>query len=112
KIRELMDEANKQYDLQNYSDAVDIASEGMDKVIEFIEGAVIGHFPQSVSGIAVADAFHVGRDGNITRDDYLSNEERGIFDTLKKMREILFYLALEMKIGELVRYREVVGNTY
>jgi hypothetical protein len=112
KIKKLLLDAFERFEQGDYSNTIDLASEGMTRTLEYAEHAVVGRFPSFVRGIVVTEGFSQGRDNQLIRDPRHAHDEEELLKSIKKMRETLLYLALEMNFSELVEYRKIVGHTW
>jgi len=118
-IKQLMIDAYKQYDEQKYSEAVDLASAAMDKTTGYVERAVVGEIPRSIKGIGITDRLDeieaaIEREpGMVLRSRYShTTAESELLVVFKRMREIAMYVALEMNLSQLVKYRQITGMTF
>ena len=116
-IKQLMLDAYQQYEEQNYSGAVDLASEAMDRTTDHIEKAVVGELPHRIEGIATTDHLAevetaMEKEDGMYRLSRHTDTERVLLTTFRRMREILMYLALELNLSQLVRYRQIIGTTF
>lgn len=110
-VKQMMLDAYAKYDQQAYSEAVDLASEAFDKTLEYVSGSVIGHFPAHIHGIVVSDALSEGKGEKLMHDSRESRHEVELLNAIKRMRQTILYLALEMNFSESVRYWQIVGYT-
>ena len=111
-IKQFILDAYQNFEEQNYSVVVDLASEGMDRALSFVEDAIIGNFSSFISGIALTDSFRKGNDEYLLHDSHHSHDEREMLDVFKRMRKVLIYLALDIDISEFEKYEQIVGYTY